>query len=138
MRFLPFIFLILLSCNSEKKLQKSIKRLNDNPIESAKYCADKYPVKDTIIIDSTKFDTLYVGEYIFDTTYVDKKDTVVKYITKTLPEKVITKTVTKEILRENTARVEQFREQYISCEKKYSSLFLEKEKVERDLKAMKG
>jgi len=121
-----FLLLILASCNPQKKLFKALDELQKHPIESAKYCADKYPVKDTTIYrDSVKFDTLYMGEYVFDTTVV--KDTV--YITKTVP-KYITKTVTqvKEVLRENTARVEQLRLQYEKCEQKYQALFLDYEK----------
>ena len=121
-----FLLLILASCNPQKKLFKALDELQKHPIESAKYCADKYPVKDTTIYrDSVKFDTLYMGEYVFDTTVV--KDTV--YITKTVP-KYITKTVTqvKEVLRENTARVEQLRLQYEKCEAKYQALFLDYEK----------
>jgi len=121
-----FLLLILASCNPQKKLFKALDELQKHPIESAKYCADKYPVKDTTIYrDSVKFDTLYMGEYVFDTTVV--KDTV--YITKTVP-KTITKTVTqvKEVLRENTARIEQLRLQYEKCEAKYQALFLDYEK----------
>ena len=122
-----FLLLILASCNPQKKLFKALDELQKHPIESAKYCADKYPVKDTTIYrDSVKFDTLYMGEYVFDTAIV--KDTV--YITKTVP-KTITKTVTniKEVYRENTARTEQLRLQYEKCEQKYQALFLDYEKA---------
>ncbi len=94
----------LVACNTVEKAKKT---LSDNPIESAKYCADKYPVKDSIIYrDSTHLDTVYVGnDPVFDTLV--RHDTV--FITKTLPAKVITKTVTqlKEVYKENTARVTQ-------------------------------
>lgn len=122
-----FLLLILASCNPQKKLFKALDELQKHPIESAKYCADKYPVKDTTIYrDSVRFDTLYMGEYVFDTTIV--KDTV--YITKTVP-KTITKTVTniKEVYRENTARVEQLKLQNEKCEAKYQNLFLDYEKA---------
>ena len=121
-----FLLLILASCNPQKKLFKAISELQKHPIESAKYCADKYPVKDTTIYrDSVKFDTLYMGEYVFDTTVV--KDTV--YITKTVP-KTITKTLTytKEIQKES-ARTEQYRLERDKCETKYQALFLDYEKA---------
>ena len=126
MRLMVLFLITLSACNPQRKLYKAIDELQRHPIESAKYCADKYPVKDTTIYrDSVKFDTLYMGEYVFDTTVV--KDTV--YITKTVP-KTITKTVTniKEVYRENTARTEQYRLQYEKCEAKYQALFLDYEK----------
>ena len=127
MRLMVLLLITLSACNPQRKLYKAIDELQNHPIESAKYCADKYPVKDTTIYrDSVKFDTLYMGEYVFDTTVV--KDTV--YITKTVP-KTITKTVTqvKEVLRENTARVKEFEGKYLTCESKYQSLFLDYEKA---------
>jgi len=136
MKIISIFFIILVSCNPQKKLYKAIDELQKHPIESAKYCADKYPVKDTTIYrDSVRFDTLYMGEYVFDTTVV--KDTV--YITKTIP-KVITKTVTqiKEIYRENTARAEQFRLERNQCESKYQALFLDYEKAVKEGKEWRG
>jgi len=131
MKILIIILLFLASCNPQKRLYKAVSELNKHPIESAKYCADKYPVKDTVIYkDSVTLDTIFVGDVYYDT--VETKDTV--YITKTLPGKTITKTITqvKEVLRENTARVEEFKLKYLSCEQKYQALFLDYEKAVKE------
>ena len=78
----------------------------------AKICADEFPVKEVFIKGDSVllFDTLYVGENIFDTVYKTFNDTVTRVITKTLPAKIITKTihVTDTIVKENTARIEDF------------------------------
>jgi len=125
---ISLLVLFIVGCNPQKRLYKAVSELNKHPIESAKYCADKYPVKDTVIYkDSVTLDTIFVGDVYYDT--VETKDTV--YITKTLPGKTITKTITqmKEVLRENTARVEEFKLKYLSCEGKYQALFLDYEKA---------
>lgn len=104
-----FVFMVLLSfalimmitglfgaCNPAKKAQRELEKaksvLHGNIAEAAKFCAEKFPPQvqyikgDSVIV----LDTLYVGgDVIFDT--VETKDTV--FITKTLPAKVITKTI---------------------------------------------
>ena len=86
----------LLSCNPTKKAQRELDKakqvLGANLTEAAKFCTDRFPPKveyvkgDSVIV----LDTLYVGgDVVFDTLVT--KDTV--YITKTLPPKVITKTI---------------------------------------------
>ena len=76
----------------------------------AKICADEFPVKEVFIKGDSVllFDTLYVGENIFDTVYKTFNDTVTRVVTKTLPAKIITKTIriTDTIVKENTARIE--------------------------------
>lgn len=101
----------LSSCNPQRKIQKAERVLKDADA-LAKICADEFPVKEVFIKGDSVllFDTLYVGENIFDTVYKTFNDTVTRVVTKTLPAKVITKTIriTDTIVKENTARIEDF------------------------------
>ncbi|NBO23262.1 hypothetical protein EBU94_08000, partial [bacterium] len=85
-----------------------MRTLDKFPEKAAQYCSDKFPAKDSIVTETiTTFDTIYVGnDPVFDTIVVKKNDTVYMTVVKTVP-KVITKTVTntKEVYKENTARV---------------------------------
>ena len=98
----------LSSCLTTQKAKDFLKEKD----KLAEICAETYPVKEVYIKgDSvTVLDTLYVGENLFDTLYYTIKDTVTRVITKTLPAKIITKTihVTDTIVKENTARIEDF------------------------------
>ena len=102
----------LSSCNPQRKIQKAEQVLKDADA-LAKICADEFPVKEVFIKGDSVllFDTLYVGENIFDTVYKTFNDTVTRVVTKTLPAKIVTKTVriTDTIVKENTARIEDFR-----------------------------
>ena len=90
-----FLLILLAGCNPSKKAQREMEKakqvLGGNMAEAARFCRDRFPDKteyikgDSVIV----FDTLYVGEVVFDT--LETKDTVI--ITKNLPGKVITKTV---------------------------------------------
>lgn len=94
---------MLVGCSSTKKAFERVQR-SENIGQLAKVCVEKFPPKDCVLVrERIIFDTLWVGDVVFDTLTV--KDTV--RITKTLPAKVITKTVEKkvEVLRENTAKV---------------------------------
>ena len=101
----------LSSCNPQRKIQKAERVLKDADA-LAKICADEFPVKEVFIKGDSVllFDTLYVGENIFDTVYKTFNDTVTRVVTKTLPAKIVTKTVriTDTIVKENTARIEDF------------------------------
>ena len=102
----------LSSCNQQRKIQKAERVLKDaNAL--AGICADEFPVKEVFIKGDSVllFDTLYVGENIFDTVYKTFNDTVTRVVTKTLPAKIVTKTIriTDTIVKENTARIEDFR-----------------------------
>ncbi len=127
-----------LSCNTP---QKAMQTLDQNPKDAAKYCADKYPVKDSIIVkDSVSFDTIYVGEdVVFDTVYENRTDTVVRVITKTLPAKVVTKTVTqvKEVFRENTARVTHLEISLADCNKQVGELIEDAKEKAGKISALK-
>jgi len=103
--FFSVIILSLTSCFPNRKFAKAVKTLNEDPEKAAWYCAEKFPVKDTVIYrDSITFDTLYEYNNYYDTTILH--DTITK--TNTSPAKTIYKTVykIKEIVRENTAKVQ--------------------------------
>ena len=104
----------------------------------AEICADTYPVKTEYIKgDSTVvFDTLHVGnDPVFDTLIT--LDTV--YITKTLPGKVIQKTirVTDTVVKENTARVEQYRKEAVSEQVAKEKAQSERDGLKADVKVLK-
>ena len=102
----------LSSCNPQRKIQKAEQVLKDADA-LAGICADEYPIKEVYIKGDSVllFDTLFVGENIFDTVYKTFNDTVTRVVTKTLPAKIVTKTIriTDTIVKENTARIEDFR-----------------------------
>ncbi len=114
---------LVLSCNVQ---QKAINTFNKHPELSSLYCAEKYPVKDTVIIrkDSVSFDTLVLENMVIDTIHSVYNDTVFQTVTKTLPAKTITKTVTqvKEVVRENTARVKQLELSGVALQQENSEL----------------
>lgn len=97
-------------CSEIKQIAKAKQKLDSNPIEAAKYCADKFPVKETTIYlpGKIQIDTMWeaISEYVpFD---CPPSDTVVRYkVTVQFKEKVITKqkTDTVTVYRENTARI---------------------------------
>ena len=117
LKIILFTFIIYLSgCVSP---QKAMQVLDRNPEKAAEYCVNKFPPKDSVVIEnSIIFDTLYVGDVVFDTTFVVLNDTVERTITKTVP-KIVTKTVTqtKEVYRENTARVKDLQYKLNEAEK---------------------
>lgn len=114
MKYIWILFVIaFIGCTT---VEKAKKKLDENPVEAGRYCAEKFPVKDTVVFteDSIHFDTIYVdqGEVpLIDTA--SKNDTIVITKTITLPGKVITKTVEHEkiVQKENTARVEALRQE---------------------------
>lgn len=86
------LLLLLAGCNTESKtLHKTQLYLFEHPEFSAGYCAEQYPVKDSVVArDSISFDTLYMDQvpdtsyqYLSgDTVFITKYQT--KYITKTI------------------------------------------------------
>lgn len=87
-----------------RKAEKAKKYLKDNYL-LPKICAEEFPIKTEYIKGDSivHFDTLYVDGVIYDTVVLN--DTV--YITRSLPGKVINKTIriTDTVVKENTARV---------------------------------
>lgn len=104
-----FICIVLLGCYSERKAKQQFsKAVVAYPKIPADYCANQFPVKDSLITDTLlTTDTLYL-EQLSDTVIVQGFDTVRIYITKTLPAKVITNTIhiRDTIYKTNTAALE--------------------------------
>jgi hypothetical protein len=103
-----FFLLVLIGCTTQKK---ATNYFNNHPDQLAPICADKFPVKDSLVTrDSVRFDTLFIeGDPVVlkDSFYI-KGDTVVKQVTKECPKvQTIVKTVIKDSIHyvENTARV---------------------------------
>lgn len=102
---LILISIFATSCLPNRKFAKAVKTMDSDPEKAAWYCATKFPVKDTIIYrDSVTYDTIINENYIYDTATVHDTTT----ITNTSPAKTLVKTVykVKEIVRENTAKVQ--------------------------------
>lgn len=121
MKFIAIILttIIFAGCMTTQKAKNFLEK--EGALDSI--CMEEYKPVDSIVIrDSISFDTLFL-ETVGQTDTVTKNDTV--YITKTLPAKVITKTVThtKEVFTENTARVK-YLENRLSEASQYAS-FLE-------------
>lgn len=101
---LAALVIILVSCNTEKRsLEKTQLYLFKHPDFSAGYCAEQFPVKDSVLV---KYDTvLDLGEFV-DVVPNDtvRKDSLI-YITKTVT-KTIYKTIHKDsiIIRRDYAK----------------------------------
>lgn len=102
------IILTLCSCNAERK---ALDYAKSHPEKFAEFCADEFPVKDSVIVrDSISFDTLYSENevYIRDTSYIEKEGrTITIYKEKRCPPtKTITKTVRHDslVIRRDTAK----------------------------------
>jgi len=119
---------ILSSCDPSRKLHKALDEIAKHPIESAKYCADKYPVRDSVVKGDTITVTDTLWGIVTDTVTDIYNDTV--FVTK-FQDRVInkTRTVKDTIFRENTARVKEFEQRYLNCEGKYQDLFLKHEQA---------
>lgn len=99
--------LILVGCYNERKAtQQFAKAAVAYPRIGAEYCSDKYPIKDSLIRDTSyHFDTLYMAGKN-DTAYYFAHDTLTRIITKIVPQ-IITKEIhiVDTIIKENTAAV---------------------------------
>ena len=137
--FILFTLLVVLSfavlpgCMTVQKATSYLDKKNELP----KICADRYPVKDSIVIhDSIITDTMETFETLIDT--VHHADTVI--ITRTLPAKLITKTITqtKEIYKENTARIEEKNRVIDELGKSNTELANENSKLKQDNRRLRG
>lgn len=128
---------VFAGCSPSRKVEKAINILNNNPDKASSYCATRFPLKDTVIYrDSIKYDTIFALTPVqVDTIF--KKDTTI--ITITSPTKTIVKTVTqyKEVIKEPTAKIEEQRQLYLACEKRYQELYIKYEGEEVAKKAWK-
>lgn len=128
MRYI-FWLLILISCSQERKVQRAVDVLSQEPSAAASFCSNRFPSKDTTIYkDSLVFlDTLY---QISPADTIVREDTVV--ITITSPSKTITKTIvkTKEVIKQPIEKVEEQRQLYLACESRYQALYLKWEATE--------
>lgn len=105
MRYIIFILLLTSCYNQRKATTQHAKAVTAYPKIGADYCASTFPVKDTIIRDTTRtVDTLIV-DGLTTTDTVIWMDTVRITTVKTLPSKIITNTVyiRDTIIRQNTA-----------------------------------
>lgn len=136
--FIIILALVFSGCYTERanqrRLNKAVALVTSRPLIVAQICGNAYPVKETTFVKEpiVVFDTLYQLPY--NDTIVTR-DTV--YIVKTLPSKTITKTIYKEreVVKENTAKIEEQRQLYIQCESKYQKLYLQWEEADKKAKA---
>ena len=113
---IAWVLIALFSCNTERRAQKKDEKAVQRLLARDKmddYCADLFPVKDSLIKGDSVviFDSLYLpGENTTDTLI--EKDTVRITITKTLPSKTIIKTVykTDTIIRQDNAALNALRD----------------------------
>ena len=137
MRYI-LLLLLLTACSQERKVQRAVDVLSQEPSAAALFCSNRFPSKDTTIYkDSLVFlDTLYqLSPAEIDT--IVREDTIV--IVKTSPSKTITKTIVKtvEIVKQPTEKIEEQRQLYLSCEKRYQVLYLKNEETEKQAKQWK-
>lgn len=129
------ILALLIGCNPVEKAKKT---LSANKEEAAKFCADEFPVKEVFIKgDSVVItDTLESFEVWIDT--VTTKDTV--YITKTLPGKVITRTVrtTDTVVRRDMARESVLEDQLINERDLTQELIKQNTELQKKVNRWKG
>lgn len=95
--------ILLGGCATQKKAEKYYKK---HPVELAKECSEKFPVRDSLIAGDSIFvyDTLW-GIETYTDTLISEPQVITEVKTVTVP-KVITKTVTirDTVIRENTAK----------------------------------
>lgn len=126
MKWVIFI-LFLAACSSEKRITKAKDTLNKYDAGSG-YCSVMFPCLDSsYVIESVEYDTVTIaGESFVVTERVN--DTI--YLTKTLPGKVITKTITKDsiVYRRDNAREAVLQSQVSQLTKSQDKILTEKDK----------
>lgn len=125
---------LLMSCSPVKK---AIKTFDDNRQDAAEYCADRFPVRDSIIKGDTvtTVDTSYDMLFITDT--VRALDTI--RITITKPVTVTkTKIITDTVIRENMAAIEACEGREDELNGRLSVIIAENENLQAFKRSMKG
>ncbi len=128
---------ILLGCSESRKITKAILTLDEHPEVAARYCGNKFPMKDTVIYrDSVRYDTIFsLTPVQIDT--VLREDTVVVTITKTSPAIIKTVVEYKEVIKQPTEKIEEQRSLYLACEGRYSTLLQKYETTNEERKQWK-
>lgn len=96
MKYILYIACLFVSCNPVKK---AIQTMDEHKPAAALYCADRFPVHDSVIVkDSVRYDTTYLpGDSIIftrpDSIGGISIDTTIPYKKICPPLKIITKTV---------------------------------------------
>jgi hypothetical protein len=132
-----YISLLLVACNP---LKKAVRTMDEYPAAAALYCADRFPVRDSIIVrDSISFDTLYeAGDTIkVPVPYAVYGDTSVKAVCP--PAKIITRTIRRDslIIRRDVARETVLRDEVDGCQLQVRIKEVRIEGLQHDLSAMK-
>ena len=128
---------MLLGCSESRKITKAVLILDEHPEVAARYCGNKFPMKDTVIYrDSTRYDTIWqINPTEIDT--VLREDTVVVTITKTSPAIIKTIVEYKEVIKQPTEKIEEQRSLYLGCEGRYRGLFAKYENTDAERKQWK-
>ncbi len=130
------------SCHSEQKaLRKTQEYMFSHPEFSAGYCAERYPVKDSIVTrDSIQFDTLYV-QWPEEPAPMNPGDNAPPFEVK--PEQVtryITKTIRKDsiIYRRDEAEERRLNLSLQSCQGNNNNLVNKNDEIQKQLAEWKG
>ena len=132
MRYL-IIILLFASCNPLKKAQQTF---DANKPAAAEYCADRFPVKDSLIKGDTLVttDTVYFKEYenvITVDTFRTAPVTNTRYITKTIR-------ITDTVIRRDNAREQVLANQVRQCNDLQIELVNKNTRLSEQADEMKG
>lgn len=130
------IILFLSSCLTTKRVERF---LNDpgNKEFAANFCAEKFPVKETIRID-TLIDSVSLIKYIEAIREIEVHDTIqgkeriIEVVKTKLKDKIIQsppKTIVKEIVKENTARIVALTEENKRINSKLVAITIENQRL---------
>jgi hypothetical protein len=121
-----------------KKVERFLNQ-SENKEFAANYCADKFPVKETIRID-TLIDTLTLNQYIQTIQEIQVHDTIqgkeriIEVVKTKFKDMIIQsppKTIVKEIVKENTARIVALTEENKRINSQLLTLTIQNGKLQR-------
>lgn len=134
MRYI-LIILLFASCNPLKKAQQTF---DENKPAAAEYCADRFPVKDSLIKGDTlvTVDTLYVKEYENIVTV----DTIPMPLPAVTHTRYITKTIriVDTVIRRDNAREQVLANQARQCNDLQIELINKNTRLSEQVDEMKG